>query len=316
MITAGRMQVLRRTLLAVSRYHRVQNLVTGLPISAAIVERYIAGDSAPDAVRFTQGLHEGGLRATIDCLGEQVRTPEQAQRMQENYVELLGLLAQTGLHPYAEVSVKLSALGQLLPQGRELAGQHLRAIAQAARNAGTTVTVDMEDSLSTDATLLQVRQVRQDFPETAAVLQANLHRTEEDCRALAQEGSRVRLCKGAYREPPEVAYQRRKDIDRSYARCLGVLMAAPGYPMVATHDAVMIELALHLAQRYHRETTSYELQMLHGIRPQEQLRLAHLGHTVRIYLPYGTDWYGYMMRRLAEKPANLGLFMRSLTSKK
>ncbi len=174
----------------------------------------------------------------------------------------------------------------------------------------------MEDHTTTDSTLAILRELRKDFPETGAVLQASLHRTEADCRALAYEGSRVRLCKGAYLEPEAVAFQERLDIDKSYVRCLKVLLAGDGYPMIATHDPRLVEIASSLASRYGRAKGTYEFQMLYGIRPTEQRRLADSGETVRVYIPYGTEWYGYLMRRLAEKPSNLSFFVKSLISKK
>jgi proline dehydrogenase len=174
----------------------------------------------------------------------------------------------------------------------------------------------MEDHTTTDSTLGILRELRKDFPETGAVLQAYLHRTEDDCRALAYEGSRVRLCKGAYNEPEDVAWQDDLDVDKSYVRCLKVLLAGQGYPMIATHDPRLIEIASSLASRHGRAPGSYEFQMLYGIRPEEQRRLAKAGETVRVYIPYGTEWYGYLMRRLAERPQNLSFFVRSLISKK
>ena len=249
-----------------------------------------------------------------------MRTPldaEQAEATVAAYVELLEQLAARGLTRKAEVSVKLSAIGQALPDvGHKVAIENARAICRAARNAGTTVTLDMEDHTTTDSTLAILRELRKDFPETGAVLQAALHRTEADCRALAHEGSRVRLCKGAYLEPEAVAFQDRIDIDKSYVRCLKVLLAGQGYPMIATHDPRMVEIASSLASRYGRAKGTYEFQMLYGIRPTEQLRLAGTGETMRVYIPYGTEWYGYLMRRLAEKPSNLSFFAKSLISKK
>jgi proline dehydrogenase len=219
------------------------------------------------------------------------------------------------------VSVKLSAVGQALKgegqdSGERIALENARTICRAARNAGTTVTLDMEDHTTTDATLATLRELRKDFPETGAVLQAALRRTEDDCRALAHEGSRVRLCKGAYLEPESVAFQDKLDIDKSYVRCLKVLLAGDGYPMIATHDPRMVEIASSLASRYGRDPGTYEYQMLYGIRPEEQRRLARAGETVRVYIPYGLEWYGYLMRRLAERPQNLTFFLRSLISKK
>jgi proline dehydrogenase len=233
------------------------------------------------------------------------------------YLDLLTALSARGLTRHAEVSVKLSAIGQALPQyGHKIALENARTICRAARNAGTTVTIDMEDHTTADATLATLRELRKDFPETGAVLQAYLHRTESDCRALAYEGSRVRLCKGAYDEPEDVAFQGQLEVDRSFVRCLKVLLGGQGYPMIATHDPRMIRIASSLASRYGREAASYEFQMLYGVRPEEQLRLAEAGETMRVYVPYGTEWYGYLMRRMAERPQNLTFFLRSLISKR
>jgi proline dehydrogenase len=171
----------------------------------------------------------------------------------------------------------------------------------------------MEDHTTTDATLEALRSLRVDFPSTGAVLQSYLRRTEADCRDLAVAGSRVRLCKGAYKEPASVAFQDPAEVDLSYVRCLKVLMAGAGYPMVATHDPRLIAITGELAK--HREKGSYEYQLLYGVRPGEQERLAAAGETVRVYVPYGDEWYGYLMRRLAERPANLTFFLRALASR-
>jgi proline dehydrogenase len=173
----------------------------------------------------------------------------------------------------------------------------------------------MEDHTTTDSTLAILRELRSDFPETGAVLQAYLRRTEADCRDLAYEGSRVRLCKGAYKEPESVAYQGRRDVDRAYVRALNVLMAGHGYPMLATHDPRLVAITEELARRHDRAKDSYEFQMLYGIRPHEQERLAALGHKMRVYVPYGDEWYGYLVRRMAERPANLAFFLRAVATK-
>jgi len=197
--------------------------------------------------------------------------------------------------------------------GVRIATEHLERIVTAARDAGTTVTVDAEDHRTTQAGLRVAAALRPRFGSLGSVLQAALRRTEADARELAAPGVRVRLCKGAYAEPASEAYELRHDIDKSFARCLRILMAGPGYPMIATHDPRLIAITRSLGMA--RPAGSFEYQMLYGVRPDEQRRLAASGAKVRVYVPYGGDWYPYLVRRLAERPANLALFLRSLGSK-
>jgi proline dehydrogenase len=315
------MSLLRQPLLLLARSEKVKTLVSTIPVSAGIVNSHVPGETTEAAVEATARLVGDGLLVTLDFLGEDTLDAERAEATVAAYLDVLQQLAARSLSRNAEVSVKLSAIGQALPDsiaggGHKIALENARTICRAARNAGTTVTLDMEDHTTTDSTLTILRELRKDFPETGAVLQAYLHRTEADCRTLAYEGSRVRLCKGAYKEPETVAFQDRLDVDKSYVRCLKVLLAGQGYPMIATHDPRMIEIASSLASRYGRAKGTYEFQMLYGIRPDEQKRLAGAGETVRVYVPYGTEWYGYLMRRLAERPQNLSFFAKSLISKK
>ena len=308
--------VLRQALLGAARSDRLARLVSTLPVSSAIVARFVAGETADEAVEAARRLVGDGLQVSLDHLGEDTRDREQAERTTQAYLTLLDRLSRAGLTRGTEVSLKLSAIGQALGvDGDKIALDNLHTIALGAQNAGTTVTLDMEDHSTVDSTLGVLHEVRRDFPDTGAVLQAYLHRTEQDCRDLAHQGSRVRLCKGAYNGPPTVAYQKVADIDRAFVRCLKVLMAGHGYPMVATHDPRLIEIAGALAMRHDRSRGSYEFQMLYGIRPDEQRRLAALGDTVRVYVPYGDQWYAYLMRRLAERPANTGFFLRSLLTR-
>jgi proline dehydrogenase len=310
------MALLREPILLLARSAGVKRLVETMPVTSGIVTSYVPGETTADAVAATSRLVGDGLTVTLDYLGEDTLDVERAEATVTAYVDVLRELAAQGLARNAEVSVKLSAVGQALPEvGDKVALENARTICRAARNAGTTVTLDMEDHTTTDRTLAVLRDLRKDFPETGAVLQAYLHRTEDDCRALAHEGSRVRLCKGAYNEPEEVAFQDRLDVDRSYVRCLKALLAGDGYPMIATHDPRMIDIATSLASRYGRAPGSYEFQMLYGIRPEEQKRLVAEGERMRVYVPYGEEWYGYLMRRLAERPQNLTFFLRSLVSK-
>lgn len=307
--------MIRKTLLTLSRQKKIQEISASAPVSRSVVARFVPGETNDDVVRAAGELAAEGLLSTIDHLGEDTLDLEQADATRVAYLALLAALDEAGLSAAAEVSVKLSAVGQALPgDGEMIALDNARAICEAAAAIGTTVTLDMEDHTTTDSTLSILRELRADFPGTGAVLQAYLYRTEQDCRDLAHEGSRVRLCKGAYKEPESVAFQDKIEVDKSFVRCMRILFEGAGYPMIASHDPRLIEIAGALATRADRPKGSYEHQMLYGVRPDEQRRLAEAGERVRVYIPYGEEWYGYMVRRMAEKPANMALFVRSLTS--
>jgi proline dehydrogenase len=308
---------LREGLLLMSRNENLRDVLEKAPVSRSVVQRFVAGSTTADAVRVTRELQSTQRMVTIDYLGEDTTDPEMAAHTRDAYLELLRELGEQGLTQdgRAEVSLKLSALGQALgDEGETIALENARAICRAAAEVGTTVTLDMEDHTTTDSTLSILRELRRDWPWVGAVLQSYLYRTEQDCRDLAHEGSRVRLCKGTYREPESVAYQDKAEVDKAYVRCLKILLAGDGYPMIATHDPRLVEIAGVLAARYGREPGSYEYQMLLGIRPEEQRRLAARGERIRVYVPYGEEWYGYLMRRMAERPANLRFFLRSLAT--
>lgn len=303
----------RSALLGAARSEDIRRFVEANPLTRPVVNRFVAGATPQAALEVTRELIHQGMYVTLDHLGEDTEDTLQATATVRAYQQLLLALHRAGLAGRTEVSVKLSAIGRLLPaDGDKIALDNARQICESAEAAGTTVTVDMEDHTATDSTLEILSGLRADFPSVGAVLQAYLRRTEQDCHDLATQGSRVRLCKGAYREPSSVAYQDKQEVDRSYVRCLKTLMAGSGYPMVASHDPRMVAIASELATRAGREPGSHEFQMLYGIRPIEQRRLAAEGETVRVYVPYGSEWYGYFMRRLAERPANLGFFLRSL----
>jgi proline dehydrogenase len=212
-----------------------------------------------------------------------------------------------------EVSVKLSALGQALDRdGQKIALDNARIVCERANQVGAWVTVDAEDHTTTESTLSISGDLRLDFPWLGTVLQAYLLRTLGDCEELATVGARVRLCKGAYDEPAAVAYRDAHEVTNSYLRCLRVLTAGRGYPMVASHDPVIIDAVPDLLRESGRDRDDFEYQMLYGIRDDEQRRLADTGNQVRVYVPFGNQWYGYFMRRLAERPANLTFFLRAL----
>ncbi|NHN55331.1 proline dehydrogenase [Calidifontibacter sp. DB0510] len=310
--------VLRQSLLGVSRNKAVRTTITQAPVSRSVVARFVPGETTDHAVSACSQLGSDGLLGTIDFLGEDTLDLQQAQATRDAYLTLLAELAESGLTENGrfEVSVKLSAIGQFLgADGDRIALDHARVICEAAQLAGTTVTIDMEDHTTTDRTLESVRELRTDYPWVGAVLQAYLKRTEADCRDLATEGSRVRLCKGAYDEPASVAFQDKAEVDLSYVRCLKVLMEGDGYPMVASHDPRIIAIAGSLATRTLRTPDTFEYQMLYGIRPKEQRRLAATGAQMRVYVPYGDEWYGYLMRRMAERPANTAFFLRGLATR-
>ncbi|MGH3720245.1 MAG: proline dehydrogenase family protein [Pseudonocardiaceae bacterium] len=305
----------------------VRRLVATTSANRYLVSRFVAGVSTEQAVAAATALVNDGLAVTLDHLGEGVAAAADAESAVRAYLDLLACLSAQGLTNQgltnqgltnqaladrAEVSVKLSALGQRLDEA--LALHNAARICAAAQRVGTTVTLDAEDHTLTDSTLRVHAELRRDWPGTGAVLQAYLHRTLEDCRALTVEGARVRLCKGAYAEPPEHAFRTSHEVARSYVRCADVLLAADGYPMFATHDPRLIDIVGERARWYGRPPGSFEYQMLYGVRPAEQRRLAGAGDTVRVYVPYGSDWYSYLARRLAERPGNLAFFLRAVVS--
>jgi proline dehydrogenase len=304
---------LRSLILAAAGNDTIARLVATAPLSRDVVRRFVAGEQDSDAVAVTEQLVGANLDVTLDYLGEDTSDVAQADTTVRAYLRLLDALDATGLTAHAEVSVKLSAVGQKLNE--RLARDNAATIAAAADRVGTTVTLDMEDHTTTDSTLGILAELRAEYPRTGAVLQAYLRRTEGDCRDLAGTGSRVRLCKGAYAEPETVAFADPHEVDLSYVRCVNVLLAGQGYPMFATHDPRLIRVIDERARWYDRKPGGFEFQMLYGIRPDEQRRLAAEGNKVRVYVPYGAQWYGYLMRRLAERPANLGFFLRALATK-
>ncbi|MFF4804584.1 proline dehydrogenase family protein [Streptomyces sp. NPDC001351] len=302
-------------ILAASRSDRMRRLISAAPVTKQVVDRFIPGETVDDILPIIKDLTGRGLELTMDVVGEDITTPEQAAAARDAYLTLIDRLSDLGLGERVEMSVKLSMFGQALDGGHELALANVRPVVEAAAAIGTTVTLDAEDHTTLDSMFAIHEELRKDFPQTGCVIQAYLFRTEADARRLAAVGSRVRLVKGAYKEPAEVAYQQKQEIDKAYVRVLRTLMQGEGYPMIGSHDPRLISIAQELARRAGRKLDEYEFQMLYGIRSDEHLRLAAEGHRMRVYTAYGTDWYGYFMRRLAEKPANLRFFVRSMISK-
>jgi proline dehydrogenase len=305
-----------KLLLGLTGQPAVRSLMGQSALNAKVVARFVAGESTASAVAAVRRLAGEGLQVTLDHLGEHVTQAAQADETVVAYRRLVEALAADGLADGAEVSVKLSALGQSLGvDGPERSTERARLIVEHAASHGIDVTFDMEDHTTVDHTLATVRELREEFPRTGCVLQAMLLRSEGDARDLAHPGSRVRVVKGAYAEPSSVAHTRKQDVDVAYVRMVRTLLEGGAYPMVASHDDRMLDIAAVLFERSGRGDDAGELQMLYGIRHPEQLRRRGQGHTVRVYVPYGTDWYGYFTRRLAERPANLAFFLRALTSR-
>jgi proline dehydrogenase len=276
-----------------------------------LVRRFVAGEGLGGAVGVVRTLTGHGLAVTIDHLGEDTQDAVDARAAVAVYRALIERLADEDLTPRAEVSLKLSALGQGVDP--ELAFANALEVCRAAASAGIAVTLDMEDHTTTDSTLEIGRRLRAEHPSTGLVIQASLRRSEDDCRALAHPGSRVRLCKGAYQEPVALAWQGRNEIRVAYLRCLRILLDGGATPLIATHDPALID-ACHRLLAARGDGTAHEHQMLFGVRGDEQTRLVAAGEEVRIYVPFGERWYPYLMRRMAERPANLALVLRALAS--
>ncbi|MGW6686107.1 proline dehydrogenase family protein [Streptomyces sp. NPDC054961] len=302
-------------ILAASRSDKMRRIVSAAPVTKPVVNRFIPGETVDQVLPIVEDLTGKGLEVTLDVVGEDITTVEQSHAARDAYLQLIEQLATLGLGETAEMSVKLSMFGQALEGGHELALANVRPVVEAAAAIGTTVTLDAEDHTTLDSMFAIHEELRRDFPQTGCVIQAYLFRTEADARRLAASGSRVRIVKGAYKEPAEVAYQDKAEIDKAYVRILKTLMDGDGYPMIGSHDPRLIAIGQELARKAGRKLDEYEFQMLYGIRSEEHLRLAAEGHRMRVYTAYGTDWYGYFMRRLAEKPANLLFFLRSMITK-
>lgn len=300
------MSLFTRAVVAVTEMPPVEKTVTGTRAGRALARRFVAGDSLEDAVDTAGDLNQSGLLVSLDLLGEEVADQEGAVRAADEYVECLEAISADGLE--ANISIKLTQLG--LAIDRDLVAAAVDRLAKAAALAGTSMTIDMEDSRYTEATVDIYADAQRRHGNLGVCLQAYLHRTPEDLERILPLGGHVRLCKGAYVEEEAVAYQSKHEVDAAFARLLTVLMKADGVrPAVATHDPRLIELARQLGDS---RKAGYEFQMLYGVRIDEQTRLAGEGHDLRVYLPFGSAWYPYLTRRMAERPANVWFFVRSL----
>jgi proline dehydrogenase len=311
-------KTVRPAIVAASRSDGLRRTAERLSVTSKVAHRFVAGETLDRALDSVAALRDSGRLVSIDYLGEDVTDVDGAHATTRAYLHLLDALSRRSdathddVRPL-EVSVKLSALGQALDRdGEKIALENAHTICARAEQVGAWVAVDAEGHTSTDSTLSIAADLRCDFPWLGVVLQAYLRRTYGDCEQFAASGARVRLCKGAYDEPASLAYRDAAAVTDSYLRCLRVLMAGSGYPMVASHDPAIIAAIPLLVREFDRGVSDFEYQMLYGIRDDEQRRLVRAGNRVRVYVPFGAQWYGYFMRRLAERPANLAFFIRAL----
>ncbi len=300
------MSLFTRAVVASTGMQPVQSLITGTAAGRTLAHRFVAGDDLNDAVVVGERIEADGLTVSLDLLGEEVEDGDGARRAAGEYLQCLERIADSGMK--ANISIKLTQLGLSIDQ--ELATELVDHLARAAAGFGTTVTIDMEDSRYTTATIEVYADAQNRHGNLGVCLQAYLHRTPDDLARLLPLGGHLRLCKGAYLEPADIAFQGRDDVDAAFGRLLMVLMASETVrPAIATHDPKLIDLTLSLAEG---RSSHFEFQMLYGVRAGEQRRLVSVGHDVRIYLPFGSAWYPYLTRRLAERPANTWFLVRSL----
>jgi proline dehydrogenase len=310
--------MLRQALLYLSGQPHLHSFVSKNRLAKRLASRFVAGETLPDALTAVEALNRRGMHASLDLLGESVHSEGDARAAGRAYVDLLDQIQQRGLD--SNVSVKLTALG--LDLSEELCIAIMHDILERARGYGQFVRIDMESSAYTERTLrLFEDRFFPSYPHNVGVvLQSYLYRTQADVeRTIALRG-RVRLCKGAYREPATVAYPDKRDVDANYLRCLRLLLCDGVYPGIATHDEAMIAAATRQVREQGIDAARFEFQMLYGVRRDLQDRLVREGYNLRVYVPFGTQWYPYFMRRLAERPANVaflaGNVMREMVRKR
>ncbi|MBI3979468.1 MAG: proline dehydrogenase family protein [Chloroflexi bacterium] len=302
--------MLRKALLYLSNQHAVHDAIMAQETARQAALRFVAGEHLDDAIAAIQRLNRSGIMATLDHLGENVADEASARRAVVEYLAALKRIHET--HANANLSIKLTALG--LDFDEQRCGANLVEILDAARSFGNFVRIDMESSKYTQRTLDLFESVWPEYRNVGVVIQAYLYRSERDVRRLNALGARVRLCKGAYNEPPEVAYPEKADVDANYRRLLELLLKEGTYPAIATHDEAMIAHARAFAAAHGITPERFELQMLYGVRRDLQELLVGQGYRMRVYVPYGREWYPYFMRRLAERPANVLFVLRNVLS--
>ena len=301
-------RTMRSLLIGLSHRRSVARLAVRSPLTRPVVARFVAGETLGEALPAIAALKRAGLRTTVDVLGESVTSPELATAAVDQYLATIAALSEQGLDP--NVSLKLTQMG--LEIGRDVCEANVMRIVEAVHGAGGFVRFDMEDHTRTDSTLQIWRAAHDRYPNVGVVIQTALRRSSADVDAIIAVGGRVRLCKGAYDEPGSVAYRTKAAVDANYARLTERLLLADVYPALATHDPKLIAKAIEITEREGIGRDRFEFQMLYGVRRDLQRTLVDRGYTVRIYVPYGQEWYPYFMRRLAERPANVGFMLRAI----
>jgi proline dehydrogenase len=303
--------VLRSALIALSQNKPLRAFAEHSRLGQKMSGRFIAGLQVPDALRVAETLNRGGIPVSLDSLGENVSTPEEAQRAAQIYHQLLDAIQQRGLQ--ASISVKLTQMGMNVSPS--IARRITSELVDHAAAADSFLRIDMEGSDLTQATINMTRELHampNHSGRVGTVLQAYLYRCEEDVRVLLADGIRIRLCKGAYNEPPTLAFPDKKDVDANYINVMKLLLTSGSYHGLATHDEAIIRAARKFVEEEGIDKRSFEFQMLYGVRRDLQSSLVKQGYGMRVYIPFGTDWYPYFMRRLAERPANVLFIARNL----
>lgn len=293
--------VMKSTLLFLSRQEKLKNFVLGFGFAQRVSRRFVSGETQEHAVQVVKELNRKGFIATLDHLGENVTNTEEAKNSAEEYLILLDKINHAQVD--SNVSCKLTQMG--LDLDFDFCLNNVRRIVEKAKGYGNFVRIDMEDSPRTEKTLQVCYSLHKEYSNVGAVIQSYLYRSEEDVKKLLEQKIRIRLCKGAYKEPKSVAFQKKKEVDDSFVKLMQMMLKSGVYHGIATHDDKMIQATIEFACKENISKDSFEFQLLYGIRRELQEELIKQGYNVRIYTPYGDQWYPYFMRRLAERPANL-----------
>ncbi len=292
---------LKDTLLYLAQNNQVRDFVIQNKLTRNVSRRFVAGETLTDALEATRVLNQRGIQVALDHLGENVTSANEARSATQAYIAALKLVKDTGVD--ANISIKLTALG--LDISCELCEQNLAEILKIAQQQHIFVCIDMEGSEYTEQTVELALKMHTRFPQVGTVIQSYLYRSKDDIRQLIEKGVRVRLVKGAYKEPAAVAYQNKLDVDRAYVELMHMLLARGNFPAIASHDENILTDARHFVRDQGIKSSAFEFQMLYGIRRDLQKQLVQQNYAMRVYVPYGSQWYPYLMRRLAERPANL-----------